>query len=63
MPEHDHVATGVAGAAGEEVQDRTLETEPTLPEAVRQRVVTLAAAAITGMPGEDIPAQLRRRRG
>jgi predicted RNA-binding protein with PIN domain len=60
MPEHEHVATGVAGAAGEEVHDRTLETEPTLPEAVRQRVVTLAAAAISGMPGEDVPAQLRR---
>jgi predicted RNA-binding protein with PIN domain len=60
MPEHERVATGATGAAGEEVYDRTPDPEPTLPEAVRQRVVALAAAAITGMPADDVPAPLRR---
>jgi predicted RNA-binding protein with PIN domain len=34
--------------------------EPTLPEAVRQRIMTLAAAALPTLPGDEIPIQLRR---
>jgi len=34
--------------------------EPTLPEPVRQRVTTLTAAALPGMPGEEVPVPLRR---
>src|SRR5215468_3727062 len=60
MPEPEHVATGVTGGAGEEELDLTFDAEPTLPEAVRQRVVTLVAAAITGMPNDEVPAPLRR---
>src|SRR3954451_22914620 len=34
--------------------------EPTLPEPVRQRVTALAAAALPGLPGDEIPMALRR---
>ncbi|HEX5541497.1 MAG TPA: NYN domain-containing protein [Micromonospora sp.] len=42
-------------------EDRSAPTpEPILPEAVRQRVVTLAAAALPGMPIDELPVPLRR---
>ncbi|BCJ51149.1 hypothetical protein Asp14428_26240 [Actinoplanes sp. NBRC 14428] len=34
--------------------------EPALPEPVRQRITALTAAALPGMPGEEIPVALRR---
>jgi len=34
--------------------------EPTLPEAVRGRVVALVAAAMTGLPLDEVPAPLRK---
>jgi predicted RNA-binding protein with PIN domain len=34
--------------------------EPVLPEPVRQRVTTLTAAALPGMPAEELPVPLRR---
>ncbi|MFC7535402.1 NYN domain-containing protein [Actinoplanes sp. GCM10030250] len=34
--------------------------EPVLPEAVRQRIMTLAAAALPGLPADEIPVPLRR---
>ncbi|HEX6499263.1 MAG TPA: NYN domain-containing protein [Micromonosporaceae bacterium] len=34
--------------------------EPVLPEPVRQRVITLAAAALSGLPTEELPVPLRR---
>jgi predicted RNA-binding protein with PIN domain len=34
--------------------------EPTLPEQVRQRVTVLAAAALPGLAGDEIPVALRR---
>jgi predicted RNA-binding protein with PIN domain len=34
--------------------------EPTLPEAVRQRITVLAAAALTGLPADETPVPLRR---
>ena len=36
------------------------EPEPVLPEAVRQRVITLAAGAMTGLPIDELPMALRR---
>jgi predicted RNA-binding protein with PIN domain len=69
MPERDDVAGDVSGqgvvlpepplsvAGG---SDDTDGTEPALPEAVRVRVVTLAAAAMTGLPFEELPVALRR---
>jgi predicted RNA-binding protein with PIN domain len=42
------------------VLDADLGPEPVLPEAVRQRIMTLAAAALPGLPGEEIPIALRR---
>src|SRR4051794_34415184 len=34
--------------------------EPTLPEAVRQRITMLTAAALPGMPADEMPVPLRR---
>jgi predicted RNA-binding protein with PIN domain len=34
--------------------------EPVLPEAVRQRIMTLAATALPGLPADEIPVALRR---
>ncbi|BAL86650.1 hypothetical protein AMIS_14300 [Actinoplanes missouriensis 431] len=34
--------------------------EPVLPEAVRQRITTLAAAALPGLPADEMPVPLRR---
>ncbi len=36
------------------------DPEPTLPEPVRQRITVLAAAALPGLPGEEVPVALRR---
>jgi predicted RNA-binding protein with PIN domain len=57
MPELEHVSEDVAAPGAETTDD---QTEPTLPEPVRQRVILLAAAAITGMPADELPAALRR---
>jgi predicted RNA-binding protein with PIN domain len=52
------------GVRGDEVDvtDVGLDTgpEPALPEPVRQRIVTLAAAAVGGLPADELPAGLRR---
>jgi len=40
--------------------DAEFVPEPILPEPVRQRVTTLAAAALPGLPGDEIPVVLRR---
>jgi predicted RNA-binding protein with PIN domain len=34
--------------------------EPVLPEAVRQRIMVLAAAALPGLPADEVPVPLRR---
>src|SRR5205823_3809594 len=44
------------GAAGEPAY----APEPTLPEPVRQRVVALASAALSGLPLDEVPLPLRR---
>jgi predicted RNA-binding protein with PIN domain len=54
MPDSDHVHPDVA--AGETAP----LPEPTLPEPVRQRVVALAAAAMSGLPADEVPPALRR---
>ena len=40
--------------------DTDFVPEPMLPEAVRQRITSLAAASLPGMPAEEIPVALRR---
>jgi len=64
MPDHEDVAAEATvesgGAAGEPESAVDSAEEPVLPEPVRQRVVTLAAAAMTGMPVEELPVPLRR---
>ncbi|HLL64556.1 MAG TPA: NYN domain-containing protein [Micromonosporaceae bacterium] len=61
-PDADAVPGAALGRAAEGPTSIDFEPdiEPTLPEAVRQRVVALAAAAITGMPLDELPAALRR---
>ena len=56
MPDHEHVED-VVEPPGDEY---TEQAEPTLPEAVRQRVIALAAAAITGLAADEVPVALRR---
>jgi predicted RNA-binding protein with PIN domain len=45
---------------GEAAVDGAFIPEPTLPEPVRQRITTLAAAALPGMPADEMPIPLRR---
>jgi predicted RNA-binding protein with PIN domain len=40
--------------------DGDFAPEPSLPEAVRQRITTLTAAALPGMPADEMPVPLRR---
>ncbi|HEV7896881.1 MAG TPA: NYN domain-containing protein [Planosporangium sp.] len=60
MPAQEPFADEVAEAAGTAAQEQGFEPEPILPEPVRQRVITLAAASITGMPIDELPTALRR---
>ena len=62
MSDQEHVSGDVIMDAGDESAEPQLpvEPEPALPEAVRQRVVTLAAAAITAMPYDEMPVPLKR---
>jgi predicted RNA-binding protein with PIN domain len=60
MPAQEPTADAAAAAAGDAGQERDFEPEPMLPEPVRQRVITLAAAAMTGLPIDELPMALRR---
>ncbi|MGX7675395.1 NYN domain-containing protein [Plantactinospora sp. DSM 117369] len=51
-------AAGAGGPADREAVDR--EPEPTLPEPVRARIVSLAAAALPTLPSDELPPPLRR---
>ncbi|MER7997279.1 hypothetical protein ABTW80_30480, partial [Micromonospora chalcea] len=62
-PHDDHSSAeepvlGVPGA-GEDAPT-PVEPEPTLPEPVRQRIVTLTAAVLPGLPADEVPVPLRR---
>jgi predicted RNA-binding protein with PIN domain len=61
-PENDLVSapdpTTETGLVSE--TDPATEPEPALPEPVRQRVIALAATALTALPGDEIPTALRR---
>jgi predicted RNA-binding protein with PIN domain len=60
MPAQEPFADEVAEPADTPAPEQGLVPEPILPEPVRQRVITLAAAAITGMPLDELPMALRR---
>ena len=45
---------------GEAAIDGAFVPEPILPEGVRQRITALAAAALPGMPTDEVPVPLRR---
>ena len=47
-------------ATGGEATGEEAAVEPSLPEAVRQRVIVLASAALTGMALDEVPTALRR---
>jgi len=59
LPSGDLPVEEVA-AHTELAQDVEFVPEPVLPEAVRQRIMTLAAAALPALPGDEIPVPLRR---
>ncbi|MFF5292536.1 NYN domain-containing protein [Paractinoplanes globisporus] len=56
----DRPAEEAAAAQAELAQDVEFVPEPILPEPVRQRITALAAAALPGLPGDEIPVVLRR---
>jgi predicted RNA-binding protein with PIN domain len=57
----DAESSGHDGDAESSEPDLALpELEQPLPDAVRQRVVALAAAALTSLPADEVPAVLRR---
>ncbi|MFI6265160.1 NYN domain-containing protein [Micromonospora sp. NPDC051006] len=49
-----------AGAADPGPEGAAPEPEPILPEPVRQRIVTLTAAVLPGLPLDEVPVPLRR---
>lgn len=58
-------AEGMSEVPGSEAESDTEpeiehETEPILPESVRQRIVTLTATALPGLPADEVPIPLRR---
>jgi len=53
-------ADDLTAASADPAPDILAEPEPALPEAVRQRVITLAASAMTGLPLDELPTALRR---
>ena len=60
MPAEDPSADTAVPAGADPAQESVFEPEPVLPEAVRQRVINLAASAITGLPIDELPTALRR---
>jgi predicted RNA-binding protein with PIN domain len=60
MPAQEPSTDPVVDAAGAPEHEAVFEPEPALPEPVRQRVINLAAAGITGMPIDELPMPLRR---
>jgi predicted RNA-binding protein with PIN domain len=50
----------VIESAGSDEVGPAFEPEPPLPEQVRQRVIALAAGALTGLPVDELPTPLRR---
>jgi predicted RNA-binding protein with PIN domain len=47
-------------SAGESLEAADFAPEPVLPEPVRQRVITMAAAVLTGLPADELPVPLRK---
>ncbi len=66
MPEPAHVPSDVPGdertppPTPPAAASHPTELEPVLPEPVRQRVVTLASTALTGMPVDTLPTPVRQ---
>ncbi|MCG5439913.1 hypothetical protein PSH25_004476, partial [Micromonospora sp. PSH25] len=58
----DNVVTGTSGASDPTTtgDGPAAEPEPTLPEPVRQRIVTLTAAVLPTLPTDEVPVPLRR---
>ncbi len=60
MSEERHVSQDVIMESGGENPEPSAQPEPALPESVRQRVVVLAAAAMTVLAADEVPVPLRR---
>jgi predicted RNA-binding protein with PIN domain len=61
LPEEETVAVGAGGADTDGGAGAApVEPEPVLPEPVRQRIVTLTATVLPGLPADELPVPLRR---
>ncbi|RIV38448.1 NYN domain-containing protein [Micromonospora radicis] len=64
LPEEQVVAVPAAGDTTEGIADaasgEAAEPEPSLPEPVRQRIVSLTATVLPGLPADEVPVPLRR---
>ncbi|RBI96182.1 hypothetical protein DRA43_30400, partial [Micromonospora provocatoris] len=58
--DHSSVEEPVVGVPADEDAPTAIEPEPVLPEPVRQRIVTLTAAVLPGLPADEVPVPLRR---
>ncbi|MET8067812.1 hypothetical protein ABZS65_29725, partial [Micromonospora sp. NPDC005313] len=58
--DHSSAEEPVVGVPADEGTPPTVEPEPVLPEPVRQRIVTLTAAVLPGLPADEVPVPLRR---
>jgi predicted RNA-binding protein with PIN domain len=56
----EQVAAASEPATDPAAEPASAPAEPPLPEAVRQRVITLAAGALAGIPVDELPTPLRR---
>jgi predicted RNA-binding protein with PIN domain len=60
MSAHDLPVDPETGDAVDPAREAAFEPEPVLPEQVRQRVINLAATALTGLPVDELPVPVRR---
>jgi predicted RNA-binding protein with PIN domain len=60
LPEPGAPAVPAVDGDGGRGEIPEVEPEPLLPEPVRQRIVALTAAALPGLPTEELPVPLRR---
>jgi len=59
-PDPEAARDGAAPDLDQAALDQFSAPEPSLPEAVRQRITTLTATALPGMPADEMPVPLRR---
>ncbi len=59
-PEQEAAVLDAEVSAPDPTTEADFAPEPVLPESVRQRIMTMAAAALPGLPADEMPVQMRR---